>query len=901
MIPAIRRDLGLQLLALYLLFVGPVVMASLVLDRLASQRLESDVKATDLALARAIALETNATLENALQSVHQLASYPVVIAADPQEMASVFHVLMSGRQDINLIYRLDSHGTMLYHYPPGPGSTVGWDFSFRDYFQRAQEETQPFLSKGRISPTTGQAVATAVMPIWSDGEFLGLVATNLKLQVISHALTNIISDDQNTGAFQIYIIDTGGNVIANPDPQLLLESLSADIPAVTSAVLQGLSGNLIDEKQGNLFSYAPIPSAKWGVIISRPTSTAFATPRATHRGVLLLVGFFLLVGIFFWFALSRQVIRPLELLAGFSQTIGVEEHPSPMQAQNVQPLIQRADQIGNLSRSLVLMGEAIEARLRELSTLLQTSAAVVSTLDNQKVLDRILEQVERLMNLSMCAIVALDEDKGVFRVKASRGLSRSYTEHLAIDPAEPQSITLRAIRSGQPIQVSDTETDPSYQAFRARSRSEGYRAILGLALQSPHTPPAALLVYLPEPHTFTQREINLLTNFANQAAMAIENSALYARSDMRLQEQTRRLEALIQSLQDGLVLEDLNGKVVYANRRIQELADLSPAEVTGIPVAKLLERVLSNAHQPGQIQEAIEEQMNSRGQANVEIELSLNAQSVVLLLQISDVTDTQGLPIGRLRLFQDITRARELDRMKTSLISTVSHELRTPLASIKGYTTTLLAEDVEWDQAAQREFLEIISQETDRLSELVSELLDISRIEAGILVVSRSECNLEELIERAADRVQPRPDKRLELHLQKDLPFVYADAPRLESVLRNLIENAAKYAGEDSPIRIFAEVQSHNLVVRVEDEGPGIPAEHSLHIFESFYRVEGGLARSVSGAGLGLAIAQGFVRAHGGEIWIEPRPRGTCIGFSIPLFPEETAGRHEQQAAREIT
>jgi signal transduction histidine kinase len=221
--------------------------------------------------------------------------------------------------------------------------------------------------------------------------------------------------------------------------------------------------------------------------------------------------------------------------------------------------------------------------------------------------------------------------------------------------------------------------------------------------------------------------------------------------------------------------------------------------------------------------------------------------------------------------------------MKSSLISTVSHELRTPLAAIKGYASTLLAEDVEWDRQSQREFLTVISDETDHLSELVNDLLDMSRIEAGNLEVRRQTCDLRELVEQAAQRAHPQPGENLHMLLPENLPTLIADPQRIEVVLRNLIENAAKYSNGNGPITVRARWDESEIIVCVEDEGPGIPSEHSEHIFDSFYRVEDGLTRTQAGAGLGLAIAQGFVRAHGGEIWIEPRTSGTAVAFSLPL------------------
>lgn len=889
---SLRGDLGLQLLALYLLFVGPVVLATLIFDHVVSRRLESDVRAADLALARAIAQETNTTLAQALQSVEGLSKYPEVIAGDRSGMLPLFRTIINARPDINLVYRLDEKGIMQFHYPTGPGSTVGDDFSFREYFQRARRSNQPLLSEGRVSPTTGQAVTTAVMPIIDEsGAFRGLVATNIRLESLSQTLRSIVAEYPPHEGLEIAILDSSGRIIAHPDSARLLQESANDLPQEVQSVLTGASGDTLQENtQGvaRLYSYVPIPSAGWGVVVSRLAAAAFATQRAIHRLVLIAVATFLFFGFFFWLGLSRHVIRPLERLAVISQDIGLETNSARADRQAVNALSKRGDQIGHLIRSMQRMEESIEARLTELSTLLQTSAAVVSSLDPRTVLDNILEQLEKLMDIHMCAIVAQDTQRGVFRARASRGLSKRYVEHIVISPTEPLSTTMRAIRTGEPIQVSDTETDPSFAPMRPRARSEGYRSILALPLNTKHAPPSVLLVYRPDPHTFSPREISLLKNFANHAAMAIENAELYARSDMRLREQTRRLEALVQSLQDGLILEDLNGRVLYANRRISELVDLPLQDITEAPIERLIERLLANCADPSVenlalLRKHLQAALDGQGPREVEIEVVINHQRHYLRLLAFDVTDPQGSTLGRGQILRDITQIKEVDRMKTSLISTVSHELRTPLAAIKGYASTLLAEDVQWDLATQREFLEIISNETDRLSRLVNDLLDMSRIEAGNLTVSRTECRLEDLIERAMKRTHPSPEKHLRLELPPDLPTIFVDPERIEAVLRNLLENSVKYAGNASPITLSAVVQSNELVVRVKDLGPGIPIEHSTKIFESFYRVGDDLTRPVPGAGLGLAICQGFISAHGGRIWLEPQVQGACFAFSLPL------------------
>ncbi|MEJ2487786.1 MAG: ATP-binding protein, partial [Anaerolineales bacterium] len=214
-------------------------------------------------------------------------------------------------------------------------------------------------------------------------------------------------------------------------------------------------------------------------------------------------------------------------------------------------------------------------------------------------------------------------------------------------------------------------------------------------------------------------------------------------------------------------------------------------------------------------------------------------------------------------------------------------ELRTPLASIKGYATTLLADDVEWDQEAQSEFLQIISNEADRLGDLVNNLLDMSRIEAGNVDLVRFSTSAELLIQQAIDRSFPNKNGEFEVSVDPDLPLLYVDQPRIELVLRNLIENAVKYGGNQNTVHISAVKDNHKVIFTVKDNGPGIPPDEKENVFISFYRSEKHRNDNTAGVGLGLAICQGFVKAHNGEIWIDDVERGASISFSIPILRED--------------
>lgn len=872
---ALGGNLGLQLLALYLIFVAPALAAALAFDMLAGSRLDRDVRSADLALARSIALESDASLRNALDTVEQIADAPAATSLDPAALAPLFSAVMTARNDVDLVYLLDARGIMRYHFPEGPGSTVGQGFAFRDYYRQALSVSAPFMSTGRISPTTGQPVITAVMPIRdANGSFRGLIGTNIALEGLSTTLQRIASEP--SGGMRVSIIDAAGQVVADSDATRLLSDARDELSSEVNAALRGESQSALaldaDSREW-LRSFTPIQTSGWAVIVQRPADIAFASPRLFHSGLLLAIGVFAAGGLFFWIMLSRRVIAPLGRLAAFSRSIG-DRSVGEGGREQLADLSVRPDQVGHLTRTLGRMERDIERRFTELATLLDTSAAVVSTLDSRRILETILAGVERLLNVSACAIVALDERAGIFRIQASRGLSVEYAENLRILPTEPTSPSMRAIRSGRPVQVNDIEVEYP-PGPRERARAVGYRSVMAAPLVTQHAPPAALLVYDHEPHVFTADDVTLLSSLANHAAMAIENAALFALTDEKLHEQTRVLEALVESIGDGLILEGPDGRVVYANRRIGELAGVPFENLPGETGTSLRERLDRRSSRTA-------DGPNGRGSVSGsdEFTLRLDGRKVDVRIQSFDVTDAQGELIGRGQLWLDISRDRELDRMKSALVSTVSHELRTPLAAIKGNLSSLLAEDVEWDASAQREFLQVALSETDRLSQLVSDLLDLSRIEAGVLAVRREPCAIAGVVDRV---IRGASWERLIVDVPDDLPPVSADPARVEVVLRNLIDNAARYSSPGGPIRVWGETVDGHVVVRIANPGPAIPAEHRDRLFEPFYRADSELARQTSGAGLGLSIAKGFVEAQDGRIWLETDDRETVVAFTLPL------------------
>ncbi len=242
-----------------------------------------------------------------------------------------------------------------------------------------------------------------------------------------------------------------------------------------------------------------------------------------------------------------------------------------------------------------------------------------------------------------------------------------------------------------------------------------------------------------------------------------------------------------------------------------------------------------------------------------------------------------GVVIERLHLQQEQAQAeilRKTDELKSALLSAVSHDLRTPLASIRAAATALVQNGVRWEEDTRRELLEMIDAEAARLSRLVSNLLDLSRIEAGVLQPQKEWHDLQEVVARAVDYLHNRlREHRVVVDIAQDLPLVPLDFTQIEDVLVNLLENAVRHSPEGTEIQITASHRGSEVIVKVENEGPPIPVELGGQIFNRFSTGPAGRR-----TGVGLAICKGLIEAHGGRIWVDrPGEEGARFVFTIPL------------------
>jgi len=227
--------------------------------------------------------------------------------------------------------------------------------------------------------------------------------------------------------------------------------------------------------------------------------------------------------------------------------------------------------------------------------------------------------------------------------------------------------------------------------------------------------------------------------------------------------------------------------------------------------------------------------------------------------------------------------ARQSDELKSTLLDALAHEFKTPLTSIKAASTAMLSSHT-LNPEQQHELISVVDEEADRLSVLVTEAIQMARIEAGRVHLDRESYPVPELVESVLDKLRPMLRERsIDVKLAPGLPPVWVDRELIEIALRQLIDNALKYSAQDSPVTVAAESSDGRVIVSVRDRGPGIPEEEQSRIFEKFYRADAS-RHQIPGAGLGLVIAREIIQVHGGEIWVDSKPgEGSSFRFSLPI------------------
>jgi len=393
---------------------------------------------------------------------------------------------------------------------------------------------------------------------------------------------------------------------------------------------------------------------------------------------------------------------------------------------------------------------------------------------------------------------------------------------------------------------------------------------------------------------FTLEDEETLRMFAAQAAMAITNARRYGEE----QRAKADLEALLNTSPVGVLVFDAHTRgVVKINREAcrvighQSGEEKDFARTLGmVEFLRMDGTVMPSDEVP--FERALHSGETVRAEESVIVRPS--GDQVTTLINATPIRSEDDQLVAVVATIQDITPLEELERLRTDFLGMVSHELRTPLTSIKGSAATVLGASSPLDPAEIRQFFHIIEEQADNMRDLINNLLDLSRIEAGTLSVVAEPTDVSAVIDQARNAFLSGGYRNsIDINVTPGLPRVAADGKRIVQVLHNLFSNASQYSKDWSPIRVTAWLHEAHVVVSVSDEGTGIASEHLPRLFTKFFRIDAGGDHRVGGNGLGLAICRGIVEAHGGRIWAESDGEGlgTRFLFTIPAVDEAVGDR----------
>jgi PAS domain S-box-containing protein len=540
------------------------------------------------------------------------------------------------------------------------------------------------------------------------------------------------------------------------------------------------------------------------------------------------------------------------------------------------------EEIRELNRSLEVRVASrtreLEREKERLETLYAVGQELSTSLDVRAVLEKTLQQIARAVGAEHGTILVYDQDTATLSNGAQIGdaLFEMAEEH-AISLAFVPRLIRRAIEERSHILVPDTEREAGWTP---RDQGDaGPRSLIVSPLTVGPDVRGVLVIAAGAAHVFDRDQQRLVAASAHQIAQAMNNALLYRR------EQTERTktQAVLQSIADGVIVNDTQDNVIAINSAAEEILNQGQDAVLRQSVWQLFDVFEPNGR--GDALAALTQMTSSPlSWVGRMVETTLQIGKRIISAHMTPVVGANQQPLGAVTALRDITHEVEADRAKSEFVSTVSHELRTPLTSIKGYSDLLFAGAVGPINDQQKHFLDIIRNNADRLTALINDLLDISRIESGRIKLDIEPQQLDDIVHDVTESLRDAIVEKgldFEIDVHEDLPQVMGDRTRLVQIVTNLVSNAYKYTDEGW-IRVSLSQLDGAVRLDVADSGIGISTEDQSKIFERFYRADTPIMEGRGGTGLGLSITKELVELHGGRLWVTSEV-GTGSTFTVVL------------------
>ncbi len=564
--------------------------------------------------------------------------------------------------------------------------------------------------------------------------------------------------------------------------------------------------------------------------------------------------------------------------------------------QNAQLLTDMRELNEQLDLRVVERTHALGQERDRVKYLLRVTSELAASLDQDRVLVRALELVNEIVQATHGSILLVDSLTGeliypsAFETHKLPPLPRV---DLGIKPEEGLAGWIIRYRSS--LIIEDTLND---ERWIAQQENSELRSVMAVPLIANDEVIGVLTLFHHEPGAFTDEQLELVEAAASQVANAISNSQLY----VLIRDQAERLgsmlrdehvqaaknQSILESIADGVLVTDADGQVILANYSASSILEIPRDQLNGKPINELLGLYAATGDNWMRTVKEWARATKQEGQPQFKAErLTIEDKFVSVLLS---PVFAGGQFFGTVSIFRDVTQEVAVDRMKSEFVSTVSHELRTPMTSIKGYAELMVLGAAGSMNDAQKQYIEVILANADRMSELINDLLDISRIESGKTTLELQPVNLSQIISQVINEhlqgLIQHEDKPIVVttEISATLPMVNADPDRVTQILTNLLDNAFHYTPADGKITVATRTDSSYVAISVSDTGIGISKENLEKIFDRFFRVEDSEIQEVPGTGLGLAIVRSLVEMHGGQIDVDSvLGEGSTFTFTLPL------------------
>jgi two-component system NtrC family sensor kinase len=495
-----------------------------------------------------------------------------------------------------------------------------------------------------------------------------------------------------------------------------------------------------------------------------------------------------------------------------------------------------------------------QRNVQQIKELENIGRSVTASLNLDHVLTLIVEAAVQLTDAEEGSLLILDEDSGELLMRAARNFQDEFVRTFRL----PVKNTLAGdvIRTGAPVMINEDTPQRIKTMYLVR-------ALMYVPLKIHGRVIGVLGVENREKNqNFSEAQLSLVSTLADYAATAIENARLYRNTEVERQ----KLNSILTQIEDGVIVIGLDNRIVLANRTARLMFKLEEKEIIGKP----LEDVFSHE---GLL--SLFTTHHSEMPIRTEIELE---DGYILNTQLVEIPD-----VGLAATMQDISYFKELDRIKTEFVNTVSHDLRSPLTAILGYIELITKVGDVTEQ--QRAFIKRVQISVRYITDLINDLLELGRIEAGF-DTRRELVPLGTILQDAVENIQNQlgdSEHNITLDISDEVPEVYGDPVRLQQVADNLLSNAVRYTPNGGYITARLKHQDDQVILQVVDTGLGIPFLDQSYIFDRFYR-GGNVPESVSGSGLGLAIVKSIVESHQGRVWVESTPgEGSCFTVVLPI------------------